>query len=54
MNNINSAAITNKMQKQEASLANLEKKIEAILQQVDNQNKGLMVILREVKAIRGN
>ncbi|MCS6960166.1 MAG: response regulator [Pseudanabaenaceae cyanobacterium SKYGB_i_bin29] len=48
------AAITNKMQKQEASLANLEKKIEAILQQVDNQNKGLMVILREVKAIRGN
>ncbi len=48
------AAITNKMQRQEASLANLEKKVETILQQVDNQNKGLMVILREVKALRGN
>ncbi len=47
------AAVTNKLQRQEASLANLEKKIETILQQVDNQNKGLMVILREVKAIRG-
>lgn len=47
------AAITNKMQRQEASLANLEKKVETILQQVDNQNKGLMVILREVKALRG-
>lgn len=47
------AAITNKMQKQEASLINLEKKVDTILQQVDNQNKGLMVILREVKALRG-
>ncbi len=47
------AAITNKLQRQEASLTNLEKKVETILQQVDNQNKGLMVILREVKAIRG-
>jgi DNA-binding response OmpR family regulator len=47
------AAITNKMQRQETALANLEKKVETILQQVDNQNKGLMVILREVKAIRG-
>jgi DNA-binding response OmpR family regulator len=47
------AAITNKLQRQEASITNLEKKVEQILQQVDNQNKGLMVILREVKAIRG-
>lgn len=44
--------ITKRMQKQEAALGILDKKLDAVSQKLEHQNKGLIIILREIKALQ--
>ncbi len=41
-----------KVQKQESQIELLEQKLERISKQIDHQNKGLMVLLREIKTLQ--
>jgi DNA-binding response OmpR family regulator len=45
-------AIANRIQKQEAALGILDKKLDVVSQKLEHQNKGLMIILREIKALQ--
>ncbi len=45
-------ALANRTQKQEAALGILDKKLDAVSQKLEHQNKGLMIILREIKALQ--
>jgi len=44
--------LANRVQKQDATIAALEKKLDTVSEKLDHQNKGLMVILREIKALQ--
>lgn len=46
--------LANHVQKQEVAIAGLEKKLDRISNQIEHQNKGLMVILKEIRALRAN
>ncbi|MEI6430258.1 MAG: response regulator [Pseudanabaena sp. ELA607] len=43
-----------RLEKQETSLVDLQQRLDKISQQLDHQNKGLMVILREIKVLQGS
>ncbi|AFY72642.1 response regulator with CheY-like receiver, AAA-type ATPase, and DNA-binding domains [Synechococcus sp. PCC 7502] len=44
--------LSTRVQKQEAALNILDKKLDSISQKLEHQNKGLMIILREIKALQ--
>ncbi|AFY71088.1 response regulator receiver protein [Thalassoporum mexicanum PCC 7367] len=46
------AQLTKRSEKQDVVIANMEKRLDKISQQIDHQNKGIMVLLREIKAIQ--
>lgn len=48
------AELTHRAAKQEEIISSMEKKIDKLTQQLDNQNKGMMMILREVKALHAS
>ncbi len=43
-----------RLEKQETSIVDLQQRLDKISQQLDHQNKGLMVILREIKVLQGS
>jgi DNA-binding response OmpR family regulator len=45
-------AIASRLQKQEGAMGILDKKLDAVSQKLEHQNKGLMIILREIKALQ--
>jgi PleD family two-component response regulator len=45
-------ALTTRVQKQETALGILDKKLDGVSQKLEHQNKGLMIILREIKALQ--
>ncbi len=44
--------LANRIQKQDSTIAAIEKKLDTVSEKLDHQNKGLMVILREIKALQ--
>jgi PleD family two-component response regulator len=45
-------ALAGRLQKQEGTLSVLDKKLDVVSQKLEHQNKGLMIILREIKALQ--
>lgn len=45
-------ALSTRLQKQEGALGILDKKLDAVSQKLEHQNKGLMIVLREIKALQ--
>jgi len=45
-------SLASRLQKQEGTLSVLDKKLDAVSQKLEHQNKGLMIILREIKALQ--
>jgi len=48
----NLTALVTRVQKQEASIHSIEQRLDKISSQIEHQNKGIMVLLREIKALR--
>jgi len=45
-------ALSTRLQKQEGAMGILDKKLDAVSQKLEHQNKGLMIVLREIKALQ--
>jgi CII-binding regulator of phage lambda lysogenization HflD len=45
--------MTTRIDQQDHAIKSLSQRMDKISEQIDHQNKGLMVILRELKALQG-